>query len=149
MSLLAVETMVRHYMSEPRLRNDVLNPCPTCGKRFDVGGCMTFVDYFLEKLNGGKCPACGTQVVFQVPERFQPELWERATTESEIHAIAIEELDLSVRTKRSLEEVGITTVGELFDSTEAQIRQGVTVSDSVIAEVERLLASKGLSLARS
>jgi hypothetical protein len=71
---------------------------PTCGKRFDVGGCMTFVDYFLEKLNGGKCPVCGTQVVFQVPERFQPELWERATKLSEIRAIVIEELDLSVRT---------------------------------------------------
>lgn len=136
-------------MNEPRLRNDVVNPCPTCGKRFDIGGCMTFVDYFLDKLNGGKCPRCGTQVVFQVPERFQPELWERARTETEIRAIAIEELDLSVRTKRSLEKVGINTVGELLDSTEAQIRRGLAVSDSVIAEVKRLLASKDLSLAGS
>ena len=110
---------------------------------------MTFVDYFLEKLNGGKCPDCGTQVVFEVPERIQPELWERATTASEIRAIVIEELGLSVRTTRLLEQVGITTVGELLDSTEARIRQGVTVSDSVIAEVGRLLASKGLSLAGS
>jgi endogenous inhibitor of DNA gyrase (YacG/DUF329 family) len=136
-------------MDQPRLRNDVLNPCPTCGKRFDVGDCMTFVDYFLEQLHGGKCPDCGTQVVFQVPERFQPWLWEQATTESEIRAIVIDELDLSVRTRRSLEQVGITTVGELLDSTEARIRQGLTVSDSVIAEIERLLASKGLSLAGS
>lgn len=102
---------------------------------------MTFVDYFLEKLNGGKCPVCGTQVVFQVPQRFQPELWERATTESEIHAIVIEELDLSVRTKPSLEQANIITVGELLGSTEVQIRQSVIVSDSVIAEVNRLLAS--------
>jgi hypothetical protein len=136
-------------MSESRIRTDVLNPCPTCGKRFDVGGCMTFADYFLEKLNGGKCPACGTQVVIQVPECFQPEVWERATTLPAIRAVSIEELDLSVRTKRSLEQVGITTVGDLLDSTEARIREGVRVSDSVIAEIERLLASKGLSLASS
>jgi hypothetical protein len=136
-------------MNEPRIRNDVLNPCPTCGKRFDVGGCMTFVDCFLEKLNGGQCPDCGTQVVIQVPERLQPELWARATTEAEIRALVIEELGLSVRTTQSLEQVGITTVGELLDSTEAQIRQGLAVSDSVIAEVGRLLSSKGLSLAGS
>jgi rRNA maturation protein Nop10 len=136
-------------MNEPRFRNDVLNPCPSCGERFDVGGCMTFVDYFLEKLYGGKCPVCGTQVVFQVPERFQPELWERARTESEIRAIVIEQLDLSVRTRRSLAQLGITTVGELLDSTEAHIRRGLTVSDSVITEVERLLESKGLSIAGS
>jgi rRNA maturation protein Nop10 len=136
-------------MNEPRLRNEVRNPCPTCGKRFDVRGCMTFVDYFLEQLSGGKCPDCGTQVVFQVPERFQPELWEQATTDTEIRAILIEELGLSVRTTRSLEQVGITTVGELLDSTEARIREGLTVSDSVIAEIGRLLASKGLSLAGS
>jgi rRNA maturation protein Nop10 len=136
-------------MSEPRFRNDVLNPCPTCGKRFDIGGCMTFVDYFLEKSHGGKCPDCGTQVVIRVPERFQPEVWERAKSLPEIRAVVIEDLYLSVRTKRSLEQVGITTVGDLLDSTEARIRDGVSVSDSVIAEIERLLASKRLSLAGS
>ena len=134
-------------MNESRIRTDVLNPCPSCGKQFDVGCCMTFVDYFLEKLHGGKCPTCGTQVVVRVPERFHPELWERATTLAEIRAVVIEELDLSVRTRRSLEQVGITTVGDLLDSTEARIRQGPPVADSVIAEINRLLASKGLSLA--
>ena len=134
-------------MNEPRFRNGVLNPCPTCGTRFDFNGCMTFVDYFLEKLSGGKCPDCGTQVVIRVAESFRPELWERATTESEIRSVVIEQLDLSVRTRRSLEQAGIATVGELLDSTEAQIRRGLAVSDSVIAEIERLLATKGLSLA--
>jgi DNA-directed RNA polymerase alpha subunit len=110
---------------------------------------MTFVDYFLEQSHGGNCPDCGTQVVIRVLERFQPEVWERAETLPEICALEIEVLDLSVRTRRSLEQVGITTVGDLLDSTETRIRRGVTVSDSVIAEIERLLASKRLSLAGS
>src|SRR5262249_7498028 len=119
------------------------------GQRFDVLGCMTFVDRSLEKLDGGKCPACGTQVVIQAPASFQPEVWEGATTLTAIRAVLIEELDLSVRTKRSLRQVGMTTVGDLLDSTEARIRRGLSVSDSVIAEIERLLAGKGLSLAGS
>jgi hypothetical protein len=146
---LQLNFVVRHYKSESRMRTDVLNPCSKCGERFDVGGCMTFVDYFLEALHGGKCPDCWTQVVIQVLARLQPELWERATTLPEIRAVVIEELDLSVRTRRSLEQIGITTVGDLLNSTEARIRQAVPVSDPVIAEIERLLASKGLSLASS
>jgi DNA-directed RNA polymerase alpha subunit len=114
---------------------------------FDVGGCMTFVDHFLEKGHGGKCPTCGTQVVIRVPEQFQPEVWERATTLSEIRAVVTDNLDLSIRTRRSLEQLGIVTVGDLLDSTEAQIRQELAVGDSVIAELSRLLASKGLSFA--
>ena len=133
-------------MSEPRFRNDVLNPCPTCGKRFDTGGCMTFVDFFLEELHGGNCPACGTKVVIRVLEPFQPEKWEEATTLPEIRAIRIDELDLSVRTRNSLATLEIETVGNLLDSTEARIRQRFSVSDSVITEVRQLLASKGLSI---
>jgi DNA-directed RNA polymerase alpha subunit len=108
---------------------------------------MTFVDHFLEMSYGGKCPDCGTRVVIQVPERFHPEKWERATTLPEIRAVVIEEMNLSIRTKCSLEQVGITTVGDLLDCNETRIRQGGAVSDSVIAEIERLLTTKGLSLA--
>jgi DNA-directed RNA polymerase alpha subunit len=120
-----------------------------CGKQFDIGGCMTYLDYFLERSHEGKCPVCGTQVVIRVQARYQPEVRERAKTLPEIRAVVVEELDLSVRTKLSLEQVGITTVGHLLDSTEARIRHGVNDSDSVIAEIERLLASKRLSLAGS
>jgi DNA-directed RNA polymerase subunit RPC12/RpoP len=133
-------------MSEPRFRNDVLNPCPTCGKRFDTGGCMTFVDSFLEELHGGNCPACGTKVVVRVPEQFQPEKWDEATTLPEIRAIRIDELELSVRTRNSLAALEIETVGDLLNLTEARIRQRFAVSDSVIAEVRQLLASKGLAV---
>src|SRR5262249_38671066 len=99
--------------------------------------------------HGGKCPACGTQVVIRVPERLQTDVWERAATPAEIRAVVIEELDLSVRTRRSLEQLGIVTVGDLLDSTETRIRQGLAVSDPVIVELGRPLASKGLSLATS
>lgn len=110
---------------------------------------MTFVDGFLEALNGGKCPACGTQVVIKVEDKFQPELWENATTLPEIQAVAINDLDLSVRTRCSLEQVGITTVGQLLNSTEAHIRTGLVISDSVIDEIRQLLSSKGLSIPTS
>lgn len=133
-------------MSMLRFRNEVLNPCPACGKRFDIGGCMTFVDLFLQKVHSGKCPDCGTQVVMQVEERFQPQLWEKTTNLSELRQIAINYLTLSVRTSHSLEQVEILTIGQLLDSTEAKIRQCLAVSDSVIDEIRRLLASKGLSI---
>jgi len=135
-------------MSELRFRNDVLNPCPTCGKRFDLNGCMTFVGDFLEKLHSGKCPACGTQVVIRVSDPFQPEIWEQATTLPEIRTIAMEKLDLSVRTRISLRKLNITTIGDLLDSSEATFQQGLAVPDSVIDEIRRLLATKGLSIKR-
>lgn len=125
----------------------VLNPCPTCGMRFDISGCMTFMDSFLEKIHGGNCPECGIRVVIRLPLLSLPELWEQANTHHEIRAIEIENLGFSVRTTNSLAQLGITTVGELLDGTKAQIRNGVLISDSVIAEVERLLATKDLSLA--
>jgi endogenous inhibitor of DNA gyrase (YacG/DUF329 family) len=143
----ASEPILRQSMSASRLRTEVLNPCPTCGKHFDVGGCMTFVDYFLETLHGGKCPACGTQVVIRVQERFRPEVWESATTLPEIRAVVIDNLDLSVRTRRSLEQLGLVTIGDVLDTTEARIRQGLPVADPVIAEIRRLLATKGLAVA--
>src|SRR4051794_27541007 len=119
-------------MSEPRTRNDVLNPCPNCGKRFDVMGCMTFVDQHLEASHGGKCPTCRTRVVVQVSDPLQPEAWERAMTLHAIRAVLIDELYLSVRTRVVLRRVGITTVGDLLDSTEARIRRGDRASDSMI-----------------
>jgi DNA-directed RNA polymerase alpha subunit len=133
-------------MSTVRFRNEVLNPCPTCGKQFDIGGCMTFMDLFLQEAHAGKCPNCGTQVVIQVEERYQPEIWEKAESLSQIRSIAIADLWLSVRTSRSLEQIGIATIGQLLDSTEAEIRQGLLVSNSVIDEIRRLLSTKGLSM---
>ena len=136
-------------MSQPRFRNEVLNPCPTCGARFDFNGCMTFVDYLLEKTSGGKCPKCGTQLVYQVLDRFQPEVWDNATTLSEIRNLKIDQLDLSVKTRNLLAKVGVTTVGELLVCTEAQLRSETNVSDRIIAEIEQLLADKGLKLSNS
>jgi DNA-directed RNA polymerase alpha subunit len=110
---------------------------------------MTFVDSFLQELHGGKCPSCGTQVVVQVEDRRQPEAWEVAETLPEIRAVAIEDLYLSVRAKRSLEQAGVTTIGELLDFTEAKIRQSVVFGESVVKEVRELLARKGLAMRSS
>ena len=140
------ETNVLQQMSESQFRTQVLNPCPMCGKRFDCNGCMTFVDEFLDKAHAGNCPECGTHVVIRVPYRFQTEAWEKATTLLEIRSFIIEELDLSVRTKRSLEQLGITTIGQLLESSEQTIREKLVVSDSVVEEIHRLLASKSLSM---
>jgi DNA-directed RNA polymerase alpha subunit len=134
-------------MNPAPYRNEVLNPCPGCGKRFDVNGCMTFVDSFLETWSGGKCPACGTPVVLRVQDRSQPEARESATTLAEIRAFALDDLWLSVRTRRVLEEAGVTTVGQLLDSTESAIRHSPLAGNSVIAEIQRLLSGKGLSIA--
>jgi predicted RNA-binding Zn-ribbon protein involved in translation (DUF1610 family) len=130
-------------MSEPQFRNEVANPCPTCGKRFDFNGCMTFVDEFLERATGGKCPNCGTLAVTRVPDRVQPDVWVNATA---LDDIRIRSLWLSVRTMNVLEHVGIATVGDLLDSTEERIQSGPKFGDSVLREVRALLTSKGLAL---
>jgi hypothetical protein len=134
-------------MSMSLTRTEVLNPCPTCGKRFDVGGCMTFVDQFLTELHGGKCPDCGTQVVKQVEGGWQPEVWERATGLADIRAVRIDALDLSVRTKNSLEQLGIVSIGDLLDCGAGRIRRGLAVAEPVLREVRQLLAEKSLSFA--
>jgi endogenous inhibitor of DNA gyrase (YacG/DUF329 family) len=131
---------------ETEFRTDVLNPCPTCGKRFDIGGCMTYMDLFLEAAHGGKCPACGTKVVITVEDGRQPDVWDRAQTLSQIRTVPIRDLYLSVRTLNSLEQLQIANVGQLLDSSESKIRQGLVISDSVIGELRRLLAKKGLLL---
>jgi Bacterial RNA polymerase, alpha chain C terminal domain len=131
------------------MRNDVLNPCPTCGKQFDVGGCMTFVDYFLEKCFGGKCRVGGTQVVSQVPLDQQPPGWEETSDLIELRAVLLVDLNLSVRTTLSLDKLGIATVGDLLDTTEANIRNQVIMPEHVIEEIRRLLESKGLALRRT
>src|SRR5262249_14082162 len=124
-----------------------LNPCPTCGKCFDIAGCMTFVDHFLTALNGGKCPGCGTQVVKQVEGGWQPEVWERATSLTDIRAVLIDALDLSVRTKNSLEQLDIVSVGDLLDCGAGRVRRELAVAEPVLREVRELLAEKSLPLA--
>jgi hypothetical protein len=134
-------------MSTSRTRTEVLNPCLTCGKRFDIGGCMTFVDHFLTELNGGKCDGCGTQVVKQVEGGWQPEVWERATSLADIRAVLIDALDLSVRTKNSLAQLGVVSVGDLLDFGAGRIRRELAVAEPVLREVRELLAEKSLPLA--
>jgi predicted RNA-binding Zn-ribbon protein involved in translation (DUF1610 family) len=133
-------------MTESKFRSDVLNPCPKCGKRFDFNGCMTFMDLFLQEDHGGLCPACGSQVVITVEDGRQPEEWVRAQTLSEIRTVLIKDLYLSVRAICSLEHLAIANVGQLLDRSQATIPEKLGLADSVVGELRRLLASKGLSL---
>jgi hypothetical protein len=108
---------------------------------------MTMVDGFLTALHAGKCPACGTQVVKEVEVSRHPEVWDKATGLTEIRALRIDALCLSIRTEYSLEQLGVITVGDLLDGGAGRIRRGLPVAEPVLRELRELLAEKGLSLA--
>jgi hypothetical protein len=108
---------------------------------------MTFMDHFLTELNGGKCPGCGTPVVNQVEGGWQPQVWERTTALADIRAARIDALDLSIRTKNSLEQLGIVRIGDLLDCGAGRIRRGLAVAEPVLREVRELLGEESLSLA--
>src|SRR5262249_53510124 len=133
-------------MSQTVLTTVVLNPCPTCGKSFDVNGCMTLVAEFLQHATSGKCPGCATQVVVQEERYLYSKEWAEEGDPVRLRQIRIETLGLSVRTTNSLEQMGVRTVGQLLETKEHDIRQAFKVCEPVIAEVGKLLAARGLSL---
>jgi DNA-directed RNA polymerase alpha subunit len=133
-------------MSQKRVETDVLNPCPKCGKTFDVGGCMTFVADYLQHASNGKCPICGTLVVVQVERYIYSEEWAEENDQAKLLEFRIEDLGLSVRTTNSLAQMNVLTIGQLLEVRADDIRKAFKVPEPVIIEIAKLLAGKGLSL---
>lgn len=65
---------------------------------------------------------------------------------SEILAQHVETLDLSVRARRVLESMGVTSIGELINCTESQIRAERNCGEASINEIKARLADRGLRL---
>jgi hypothetical protein len=131
------------------MANSVLNPCPTCGKRFDfpLTQCMTMVDEFLLASTGGKCPQCGTPVVIAgspSPGEKLLALLAQAQSEEEINQINVAELELSVRSHLALSRAGLYTLGDLLQLTQPQLAERLSAHSGQIAEIEQLLAEGGL-----
>jgi len=123
------------------MANKVLNPCPTCGNCLDVGGCMTFVAYFLEEFSDGKCPGCGTVVLIEVPEPKTVDAWAVASS-SEVPNVRFDDMDLSVRTKNSMRQLNIATVGDLLALPRQHIIDNLPVSEPVLHELDERLSEK-------
>ena len=126
----------------------VLNPCPTCGERFDfpVTGCMTFVGDLLMASTGGKCPKCGTQVVVDGPQDQDQRVdsLSLAQSDDEIRAVQIVDLDLSVRCRLAPVRAGLETVGDLLELAKADLADRLGHVQSCIKEIDEILAGKGL-----
>jgi DNA-directed RNA polymerase alpha subunit len=126
----------------------VLNPCPTCGEQFDfpVTGCMTFVGDLLTASTGGKCPKCGTQVVVDEPQEqgHRVDSLSLAQSEEEIRAVKIVDLDLSVRCRNALVQMGLETVGDMLELTKTDLANRLGHIQLCIKEIDDLLAGKGL-----
>lgn len=61
-------------------------------------------------------------------------------------AIPIAELELSVRSRKALQRMGVTNLGELIELSGAEIKAGKNVGETSIAEIKRQLARYGLTL---
>lgn len=59
---------------------------------------------------------------------------------------SIEDLELSQRPSNCLRRAGITTIGELCELTETQLKQIRNMGDKSVKEVKEVLAKMGLSL---
>lgn len=125
---------------------DVLNPCPTCGRRFDfwMTGCMTFVAEGLQASTGGNCPACGTQVVVEKePSRWRSRLY----AFEEACGFDLSELEFSVRCRLVFDRRGITKVNQLIGLSMPDLLEVFNGSEARAAEVVEQLALQGLTLA--
>ena len=120
---------------------DVINPCPTCGKRFDfpITGCMTMVEEWLTNSTGGKCPGCGTLVVVdELPPReaYVCPL-ERAETDAQRRAVPIVDLPLSVRCRLLVHRLSVANLGELLAKPQDAVRE--SLGESKFQQVQELL----------
>lgn len=57
--------------------------------------------------------------------------------------LSIEELELSQRPSNCLKRAGITTIGELQEHTEAQLKQIRNMGDKSVKEVKEAMAKRG------
>ena len=126
----------------------VINPCPTCGKRFDfqLTGCMSFVDEWLTTSTGGICPACGTIVVVAEPPPnhvIQSPL-DRAQTSAEKRAVPVVDWPLSIRCRAWVNKMGIKTIGDLLDQDPEKLRLQLAGSPGYFEQIEEMLSDHGL-----
>jgi protein-tyrosine phosphatase len=125
-----------------------LSECSTCGERFDfpLTGCMTFVAEFLMASTGGKCPKCGTQVVFEGRPEQNIRL-AAAKSQEEICSVPVEDVHLSVRCVNLLNKSGIESLGALLRLTRKELADRLRSAPSCMDEVDRLLVEYNLKLA--
>jgi len=79
-------------------------------------------------------------------ERMEIMVEKEQDEKDRIMEMAIEELDLSVRSFNCLKRAGINTVGELVERTEAEMMKVRNLGKKSLEEVKQKLASLGLSL---
>lgn len=125
------------------LNQHVLNPCPSCGKRFDfpVTGCMTFVAESLIAGSSGKCPVCGTLVVTDSPPpEFVPlDAMTSAKNTTERLAVLIVNLPLSVRCRNKMHKLGAETLGEFLQIPAAAILDHFEGDPTSIEQIVEML----------
>lgn len=130
--------------------SDVLDPCPTCGKRFDfpLTGCMTMVEEFLTKTHRGKCPECGTQIVVDDPTtEFRTGSCIATWDAKSILEIQVVDLKVSVRCRLHLYQAGIRTVGDLLQLTTAEIAARSSELPRSVDEISQLQSNIRRTLA--
>ena len=69
-----------------------------------------------------------------------------ATASPEVLNRPIDELDLSVRSRRCMERLGVRTVRELINKTEVELMAAKNFGMTSLNEIKRKLAEMGLAL---
>jgi DNA-directed RNA polymerase subunit alpha len=59
---------------------------------------------------------------------------------------SIEDLDLSIRSRRAIETLGVTTIGDLCRLTESDLLNCKNFGQTSLNEIRRKLGERGLSL---
>lgn len=77
---------------------------------------------------------------------LQPAFAEPAEEETEIHALPVTELNLSVRARKCTTKLGITTIGELVRRTGEDLMECKNFGVTSLNEVRERLAERGLRL---
>lgn len=70
---------------------------------------------------------------------------EMSPEEEGSRAIRVDQIELSVRAKRVLEEIGVATLGELADHTEVELMGRKNFGQTSLAELRELLVEHGLT----
>jgi hypothetical protein len=130
------------------MASHVLNPCPHCGRRFDfpVTGCMTFVAESLIANSGGRCPNCGTMVVFDglPPHMSVVGPLVAAETPEEKLKVNVVDLPLPVRCRAKIYKLNVETLGDLLCLSKNIVRSHLADSPNCFPEIEEMLNEHGL-----
>ncbi len=128
---------------------EVLNPCPTCGRRFDfqLTGCTTFVVEGLLAHSKGNCPDCGTLVVVESSGPvLRSDPLSLSGTLSEKLAVLVIDLPLSVRCRNTLNKLGIKTVANLLSRPYEEIRDSFADCPQRLDELNEMCLAHDLHL---